>query len=92
MYAVSTNRLVGDADGQVQQLELVEVAMVEGRFEPVEGSQRTIPAQLVLLAMGFTGPQQPGLVEQLEVELDPRGNIAPGRELHDVGAGRLRRG
>ena len=76
MYAVSTNRLVGDADGQVQQLELVEVTMVDGRFEPVEGSQRTIPAQLVLLAMGFTGPQQPGLVEQLGVELDARGNIA----------------
>ena len=50
--------------------------MVDGRFEPVEGTQRTIPAQLVLLAMGFTGPQQPGLVEQLGVELDPRGNIA----------------
>ena len=76
VYAVSTNRLVGDESGQVQQLELVEVTMVDGRFEPVEGSQRTIPAQLVLLAMGFTGPQQPGLVEQLEVELDPRGNIA----------------
>ena len=75
VYAVSTNRLVGDADGQVRELELVEVDLVEGRFEPVEGSQRTIPAQLVLLAMGFTGPQQPGLVEQLGVELDARGNI-----------------
>jgi glutamate synthase (NADPH/NADH) small chain len=76
VYAVSTNRFVGDEDGQVQQLELVEVTMVDGRFHPVEGSERTIPAQLVLLAMGFTGPQQAGVVEQLEVELDPRGNIA----------------
>jgi len=76
IYAVSTNRLVGDADGQVAALELVEVTMQDGRFEPVAGSERTIPTQLVLLAMGFTGPQQPGLVEQLGVELDPRGNIA----------------
>ena len=76
VYAVSTNRLVGDDAGQVQELELVEVELVDGRFTPVEGTQRTIPVQLVLLAMGFTGPQRAGLVEQLGVELDPRGNVA----------------
>ncbi len=76
VYAVSTNRLVGDEADQVAALELVEVAMSGGRFEPVAGTERTIPAQLVLLAMGFTGPQQPGLVEQLGVALDPRGAIA----------------
>jgi glutamate synthase (NADPH) small chain len=76
VYAVSTNRLVGDAAGRVAQLELVEVEMVAGRFEPVEGTERVIPAELVLLAMGFTGPQQPGLVAQLGVDLDPRGNVA----------------
>jgi glutamate synthase (NADPH/NADH) small chain len=46
-----------------------------GRFVPVEGTERHIPAQLVLLAMGFTGPQQAGLVEELVLELDGRGNI-----------------
>jgi glutamate synthase (NADPH/NADH) small chain len=76
VYAVSTNRLVGDDEGQVAALELVEVTMRDGRFEPVAGTERTVPAQLVLLAMGFTGPQQRGLVEQLGVELDPRGNVA----------------
>ena len=50
--------------------------MVDGRFEPVEGTERTLPAQLVLLAMGFTGPQRQGLLEQLGVELDGRGNVA----------------
>jgi glutamate synthase (NADPH/NADH) small chain len=50
--------------------------MVAGRFEPVAGSERVIPAELVLLAMGFLGPQQPGLVDQLGVDLDPRGNVA----------------
>ena len=50
--------------------------MVDGRFEPVPGSTRELPADLVFLAMGFTGPQQEGFVEQLGVELDPRGNVA----------------
>ncbi len=76
VYAVSTNRLVGDDQGRVRSLELVEVAMADGRFEPVEGTTREIPAELVLLAMGFTGPEQPGLLEQLGVDLDPRGNVA----------------
>jgi glutamate synthase (NADPH/NADH) small chain len=76
VYAVSTNRLVGDDSGRVCSLELVEVTMVDGRFQPVEGTSREIPADLVLLAMGFTGPQQPGLVEQLGVDLDARGNVA----------------
>ena len=76
VYAVSTQRFVGDETGHVRQLELVDVELVDGRFEPVEGSQRMIPADLVLLAMGFTGPQQVGVVEQLAVELDARGNIA----------------
>ena len=45
-------------------------------FEPVEGSERELPAQLVLLAMGFVGPERSALVEQLGVDLDARGNIA----------------
>jgi glutamate synthase (NADPH/NADH) small chain len=76
VYAVSTNRLVGDDAGRVAQLELVEVEIVAGRFAPVAGTERVIPAELVLLAMGFLGPQRPGLVEQLGVDLDPRGNVA----------------
>jgi len=75
VYAVSTNELVDDGAGAVAALRLEEVQMVDGRFTPVAGSQREIPAQLVLLAMGFTGPQQAGLVEQLGVELDDRGNV-----------------
>ena len=76
VYAVSTQRFTGDENGHVAGLELVEVQMVEGRFQPVEGSERTIPAQLVLLAMGFVGPEKGALVEQLGVDLDPRGNVA----------------
>jgi glutamate synthase (NADPH/NADH) small chain len=74
VYSVSTKEFVG-ADGAVSGLRLVEVEMKDGRFEEVPGSEKVLPAQLVLLAMGFTGPEQEGLVDQLGVTLDERGNI-----------------
>ena len=76
LYAVSTQAFLGDDEGGVRALRLVEVELVEGRFTPVEGSEREVPAQLVLLAMGFTGPERGPLLEQLGVELDPRGNVS----------------
>jgi glutamate synthase (NADPH/NADH) small chain len=77
VYAVNTTHFSGDEDGRVQELHLVEVEFTEGRFQPVPGTERVLPAQLVLLAMGFTGTDQKnGLLEQLGVELDPRGNVA----------------
>jgi glutamate synthase (NADPH/NADH) small chain len=75
IYAVSTNNFTADEHGNVAGLDLVEVELVDGRFTPVEGSERTIPAQLVLLAMGFLGPEREGFLEQLGVELDERGNV-----------------
>ncbi|MFV0407240.1 MAG: glutamate synthase subunit beta [Propioniciclava sp.] len=73
-YSVSTSEFVGE-NGRVKTLRLSEVAFVDGRFEPVEGTEREIPAELVLLAMGFVGPEQKGVVEELGLELDPRGNL-----------------
>jgi glutamate synthase (NADPH/NADH) small chain len=75
LFSVNTKRFVGE-QGRLTGLELVDVELVDGRFEPVEGSERVLPAQLVTLAMGFTGPQRTGLLEALEVELDGRGNVA----------------
>ena len=75
LYAVSTTEFVGDDDGNVAALRLTEVELVDGRFSPIEGTTRDIPAQLVLLAMGFLGPERPGVVEQLGVELDERSNV-----------------
>ena len=75
LYAVSTQEILKDADGQVSGLRVSDVQMGEKGFEPVEGTERILPAQLVLLAMGFLGPQQAGLVEQLGVALDARGNV-----------------
>jgi len=75
VYSVSTSEFLGDEGGNVRALRLVEVAMTDGRFAEVPGSEREIPAELVLLAMGFTGPEQDGVVAQLGVDLDQRGNV-----------------
>ena len=76
VYASSTSEFLGDGDGNVSALKISEVKFADGRFSPVEGTEREIPAELVLLAMGFTGPEADTVVAGLEVELDQRGNIA----------------
>ena len=75
VYSVSTKAALGDDSGAVRALQVCEVELVGGRFQEVPGSERELPAQLVLLAMGFLGPQGGGLVEQLGVELDERSNV-----------------
>jgi glutamate synthase (NADPH/NADH) small chain len=78
-YQVLTTRFVGDPGGRVQSLHLVSVEWrkgADGRFGPhqVPGSERVIPADLVLLALGFTGPEKT-LPGQLQCKLDDRGNV-----------------
>ncbi|MCQ0022316.1 glutamate synthase subunit beta [Streptomyces somaliensis DSM 40738] len=81
VYSVSTTRFEGDADGNVRWLHLVEVEFADGKPAPKPGTERRIPAQLVTLAMGFTGTDTGnGLVEQFGLELDGRGNIARGAD------------
>ena len=72
---MSTKEFLGDEHGNVRALRLVEVEMKDGKLAEVEGTEREIPAELVLFAMGFTGPEPEGLVDQLGVELDDRGNV-----------------
>ncbi|CAA9314247.1 MAG: Glutamate synthase [NADPH] small chain [uncultured Nocardioidaceae bacterium] len=72
MYAASTQEFLGDENGRVRALKVVDV---DSSFKPVPGSEREIPADMVLFAMGFVGPERTGLLEQLEVELDERGNV-----------------
>jgi glutamate synthase (NADPH) small chain len=74
-YALSTMAFDDDGSGRVAGVQVQEVEFNAGRFSPVEGSRRRIPAQLVLLAMGFTGPEPDGLLAQLGVGLDQRGNV-----------------
>jgi glutamate synthase (NADPH/NADH) small chain len=76
VYGVSTKEFLGDDDGNVRALRLIDVKFEGGQLVEIEGTEREIPVDLVLLAMGFLGPQGPGLVEQLGVELDNRSNVA----------------
>jgi len=76
VYAVSTEGFLPGSSGAVGTLRLSEVSLSGGGFSPVPGTSREIPAELVLLAMGFTGAERPGLVSSLGVDLDARGNVA----------------
>src|SRR6202035_2039590 len=76
VYAVSTQEFVGDDDGRVRALRLVEVEMADGKVSPVGWTERELPCELVLLAMGFTGAERAGLLTDLGVEFDARGNVA----------------
>ena len=76
VFSVNTQRFLADSDGRLRALELVEVRNEGGKFVPVEGTEHELPAQLVLLAMGFVGPEKEGLLADLGVELDARGNVA----------------
>jgi glutamate synthase (NADPH/NADH) small chain len=73
VFAVSTQRFAGDADGNVSGLVIAEV---DEKFQPIEGTERELPCQLVLLAMGFLGPEKGPLVTDLEVSFDDRGNVS----------------
>jgi glutamate synthase (NADPH) small chain len=75
VYASSTSQFVGDEQGNLRALQLSEVEFVDGRFQPVAGTEREIEADLVLLAMGFTGPETDTVVSQLGCEIDERGNL-----------------
>lgn len=74
-YAVSTRRFLGDDAGRVRAVEVVDVRRVDGGFEEVRGTEREIAADLVLLAMGFLGPRREGMIAELGVNLDARGNV-----------------
>jgi glutamate synthase (NADPH/NADH) small chain len=80
VFAVNTECFLDDGNGSVRALRAHEVrsVVVEGRptFEKVEGSDFELECELVLLAMGFLGPERAGLLEDLGVELDARGNVA----------------
>ena len=76
LYSISTEEFIGNSAGQLTALKIVETKYVDGKFEKVPGTSRDLPADMVLLAMGFTGPEKNELVKALELKLDSRGNIA----------------
>ena len=74
MYAVNTSEFLG-TDGKVSGLKLSEVKFEGGKLVTVEGTEQELPADLVLLAMGFLAPETAGVVAELGLDLDERGNV-----------------
>ncbi|MCB0171047.1 MAG: glutamate synthase, partial [Anaerolineae bacterium] len=77
-YAILTKKMVGDEDGQIQEIHTVDIEWVfengsRPQLREIPGSDKVWPAQLVLLAMGFLGPENP-VLEQLGIEQDARSN------------------
>jgi glutamate synthase (NADPH/NADH) small chain len=80
LYSVNTTEFLADDEGRLRAIRIVEVTRdPNGRFVPVEGTERELPTQLVLLAMGFVGPERGKLLADLGVDLDGRGNVARDR-------------
>ena len=75
VYSVSTSEFMGDYNDNVASLRMSEVRFDAGKIVPVEGTEGQIPAELVLLAMGFVGPETDTVISQLGVSLDERGNV-----------------
>jgi glutamate synthase (NADPH/NADH) small chain len=95
-WGIATTKFTGDEKGNVKELHAIRVGPPP-KFEPQPGTEFILPAELVLLALGFTGPVKQGMIEQLGVALDARGNIATnGNHLTSVAgvfsAGDMRRG
>lgn len=102
-WAVATKEFIGDENGQLRALRTVDLEWKIGKngkaqFVEVEGSSREIPCDLVFLAMGFVHPQHEGLVSELGVELDERGNVRANEKDYQTSipkvfvAGDMRRG
>ncbi|MEO8663284.1 MAG: glutamate synthase subunit beta [Bryobacteraceae bacterium] len=71
-YSINTAQFVGDENGNVRELHSLRC---DSKFQPIPGTEKVFKADLVLLAMGFTGPTRTGMIEQLGVDLDNRGNV-----------------
>jgi glutamate synthase (NADPH/NADH) small chain len=103
-WAIATKEFIGDGKGNLRALKVIDLEWKiteDGRpanFVEVAGSERELPCELALLAMGFVSPQKEGLLEQLDIELDPRGNVKASEKAYQTSiakvfaAGDMRRG
>lgn len=103
-WAVATKAFIGDENGNLQAARVVDLAWKtpevggQAKFEEIPGSEREIPCQLALLAMGFLHPQYEGLLKQLDIDLDARGNVKASEQNYQTNiqkiftAGDMRRG
>ena len=95
-WSVSTKKFIGDAKGNLKAMQLVDIEWNGGKFTEIAGTEREVPCELALLAIGFMHPQKEGMISQLGLELDNRGNVKTrGFQTSRVGvfaAGDMRRG
>lgn len=75
LYAIATQEFMGDANGNLRALKVVETKFEDGRFQPIPGSEREIECEMALLALGFTGPSRDALIEDFGIDMDSRGLI-----------------
>ena len=80
-WAITTKAFIGDEHGNLKAVKVADLEWKvgeEGRpsnFVEIEGSERELPCELALLAMGFVHPQHHGMIQELDIELDVRGNV-----------------
>ncbi|MFY0600733.1 MAG: glutamate synthase subunit beta [Cyclobacteriaceae bacterium] len=95
-WSVLTKEFIGNEKGELTGLKIVKIKWAGRGFEEIEGSEEVIPCDLVLVAAGFVHPQKEGMIEQLGVELDQRGNVKTNNyqtsEDEVFAAGDMRRG
>ena len=103
-FAVQTKAFLGDTEGNLRAVVVADLEWTAGtdgrpsQFVEVPGSEREIPCELVLLAMGFVHPQHTGMIQELGVDLDERGNVRAGEHSFQTSiskifaAGDMRRG
>jgi len=87
-FAISTKAFMGEK-GKVTGLTTVQVEFKDGKMVEVPGTEKEHKADMVLLAMGFTGPIVPGLLDQTKAVLDPRGNVAASTDDYKTSADRI---
>ncbi|HUW87932.1 MAG TPA: glutamate synthase subunit beta [Candidatus Paceibacterota bacterium] len=75
VFSVLTQKFLGDEDGNLRALSLVETEFIDGKFQPIAGTEWELHADFAFLAMGFVGPEKNELLTQLEVTFDERGNV-----------------
>ncbi|MBX3241413.1 MAG: glutamate synthase subunit beta [Chitinophagaceae bacterium] len=103
-WAIATKAFMGDADGNLRALKVVELEWTStkdgrpGQFVEIEGSEKEMPCELALLAMGFVHPQHEGMLDEIEIEYDERGNVKAAERYYQTNipkvftAGDMRRG
>ena len=74
-WSIVTKEFIGDKEGALKALKVVEVEWKGNSFKELPGTEKEIPCELALLAMGFLHPQHTGLLDQLGIDYDERGNV-----------------